>query len=179
MSQKQLVFLDKLHDAALELFRGVKFEKRFEADGYIVCLYASMIELSGGILALVQSDRLSALPPVFRTFLEAYVDLKNIIQYPSYIKNCYARHHENWIKVFKNSRDPNPYLAGICGHEASGVALKRHETELQRLKDEGFPPLKIVTRFEMADMAVIDQSTFLKATALTTACRRLSAAMLS
>ena len=41
------------------------FDKRFEADGYIVCLYASMIELCGGIIALVQSDRLSALPPVF------------------------------------------------------------------------------------------------------------------
>src|SRR5262249_3519699 len=134
---------------------------RLEADGYIVCLYASLIELCGGIIALVQSDRLSALPPVFRTFLEAYVDLKNVIQTPTYIKNCYAKHHAAWIKVLNNSQDPNPYLEGIRDHEDWKLALERHETELQRLTDEGFPPLKIVTRFEMADMSDVYRSVYL------------------
>src|SRR5207342_3390439 len=60
---------------------------------------------------------------------------------------------ENWIKVLKRSQDPNPYLAGIHDHADRDTVLQRHEAELQRLKEEGFPPLKIVTRFERAGMA--------------------------
>jgi hypothetical protein len=89
---------------------------------------------------------------VFRTFLEAYVDFKNMMENPAYIRNCYARHHDDWIKVLRNSNDPNPYLAGIRDHADYDAALQRHEKELQTLKDEGFQPLKIVNRFEKAGM---------------------------
>ena len=153
MSKELLVFVNKLHDHSLELLRGLTFDKRFEADGLIVCLYASMIELTGGTVVLAGQDRWSALSAVFRTFLEAYVDFRNVLADPTYIKNCYARRHETWIKVLRQGEEPNPYLAGVHGHADRPAALQRHETELQRLKDEGFPPLKIITRFERAGMA--------------------------
>jgi hypothetical protein len=153
MSKELLIFVNKLHDHSLELLRGVTFDKRLEADGYIVCLYASMVELCGGIVTLVERDKRTALSAVFRTFLEAYVDLRNILEDPAYIKNCYALHHKNWIRALRNSEDPNPYLAGIRDHADYDAVLQRHESELQRLKDEGFPPMKIVTRFEKVGMA--------------------------
>jgi lipopolysaccharide biosynthesis protein len=33
----------------MELLCGVRFDKRPSRDGYVVCLYESMIELCGGI----------------------------------------------------------------------------------------------------------------------------------
>jgi hypothetical protein len=152
MSEPLLAFVKKLHDHSLELLRNVTFDKRLEADGYVVCLYASMIELGGGIVTLIERDRRTALSAVFRTFLEAYVDFKNVLEDPTYIKNCYARHHADWLRVLKHSRNPNPYLAGIGAHADRDAVLKRHDTELQRLKKEGFAPLKIVERFERAGM---------------------------
>jgi hypothetical protein len=152
MSKKLLVFLNKLHDQSLELLRDLTFDKRLEADGYVVCLYASMIELAGGIVVLVEKDRWTALSTVFRTFLEAYVDFRNILADPTYIKNCYARHHEGWIKVLRDDAEPNPYLKAIHGHADRDAALQRHKSELERLRKEGFPPLNIFARFERAGM---------------------------
>jgi Family of unknown function (DUF5677) len=87
------------------------------------------------------------------SFLEAYVEFRNISDDASYLKNCYARHHENWIKVLRQSEEPNPYLVGIHNHVERDAALARHENELNRLKQEGFAPLNISTRFERAGMA--------------------------
>jgi hypothetical protein len=43
MSKELLAFLDKLHDHSITLLQGVKFDKQLEEDGYIICLYASMV----------------------------------------------------------------------------------------------------------------------------------------
>src|SRR6476646_6194877 len=154
MSKELLGFLSKLHDQSIKLLRELRFNKQLHADGYIVCLYASMIELCGGIITLVESGRQSSLSSVVRTFLEAYVDFENLRENPNYIFNCYARHHENWIKVLSDAQQSNPYLAGIHRHEfRERAALKRHQSELQRLKKEGFAPLQIATRFGRAGMA--------------------------
>jgi hypothetical protein len=47
------------------------FDKQLERDGLLVGTYASLIELTGGILVLVHYDRYSAVSAVFRAFLEA------------------------------------------------------------------------------------------------------------
>ena len=100
--------MSKLHDRSLTLLEDVTFDKRLERDGLTMCLYASMIELTGGIIVLVERDRRTALSAVFRTFLEAYVEFKNISDDASYLKNCCARHHKNWIKVLRQSEEPSP-----------------------------------------------------------------------
>jgi len=60
MSNELLAFVNKLHDHSRALLEGVTFAKQFERDGYIVSLYASMIELTGGIIVLVERDRYAA-----------------------------------------------------------------------------------------------------------------------
>src|SRR3990170_4904677 len=71
-------FLNSLPDESIEVLRDLKFNKRLERDGLLVGTYASLIELTGGILVLVHYDRYSAISPVFRAFLETYVDFKNL-----------------------------------------------------------------------------------------------------
>lgn len=151
MSKELLLFLDKLHDQAIELLRSVHFDKRPHRDGYVVCLYASMIELCGGIVVLISRDRKTSVSPVFRTLLEASVDFKNALQDSTYVKHAYAQHHKDWIKVL--SEQPNPFLAGILGHDSRDAALERHKEDIQKLKDQGIKPLKIVEKFDRAEMA--------------------------
>ncbi len=153
MSKELLAFVDKLHDRSMALLEGVTFDKRLEEDGYIVCLYASMIELVGGIVVLVKENRHTSVSPAFRTFLEAYVDFKNMLDDANYLLNCYARHHEGWLKIHKESEKPNPYLAEIREHEDRDAAIERHETELKSLLERGYTPLNVFTRFERAGMA--------------------------
>jgi len=71
LSKQLFVFLQGLHDESIELLGDLKFDKRLERDGLLVGIYASMIELTGGVLLLVQGNRYGAVSAVFRTFLEA------------------------------------------------------------------------------------------------------------
>jgi hypothetical protein len=48
---------------------------------------------------------------------------------------------------------PNPFLASIIAHEEKGASLKRHQHELQTLKDNGIGPLKVEEKFDKAEMA--------------------------
>lgn len=149
-SHELLVFFDKLHDQSLEFLRDVRFEKQPQQDCYIVCIYASMIELCGGILVLVRGNRRISVSPVFRTLLEAYADFKNMLQDPAYVNYCYARHHQDWINILESNQRPNPFLVEIHGHKDRDAALERYKNELQRLAEEGVHPLRVSERFEMA-----------------------------
>jgi Family of unknown function (DUF5677) len=152
MSREAFDFLQKLHNRSIELLHGLVFDKRPKRDGYVVCLYASMIELCGGILVLVERDRKTAVSPVFRTLMEAYVDFSNVLKDPTYVEQSFARHHKDWIKVLSHG-EKNPFLAGIQGHEERKEALERHERELEEMKKKGINPLKVSERFERVGMA--------------------------
>lgn len=95
---------------------------------------------------------MTSLSPVFRTLLEAYVDLKNVSADRSYVNHCFARHHKDWIRVLKHDQKPNPFLASIHGHDQRDELLAREESELQKLKEKGFLPLTVEERFEKAKM---------------------------
>jgi hypothetical protein len=152
MSQELLTFLNKLHDQSLELAGNLTFDKSFEKDGMIVCLYGSLVELCGGLIVLIEKDRKSSVSCVFRTFLEAYVDFKNVLEDADYVKHCMAKHHQHWLRILKNSDDPNPYLDQIKNHPEFDATIKRHESSLKKLKDEGFKPLQVLSRFQKAGM---------------------------
>jgi hypothetical protein len=151
MSLELLGYLNKLHDQAIEFLRDVRFDKQPQRDGYVVCLYASMIELAGGIVVLVSRDRKTSVSPVCRTLLEAYVDFKNAIKSSTYIRHAYAQHDKDWIKVL--SERPNPFLAAVLDDEERGAALERHKRDLAKLKGQGIKPLKVAEKFDRAEMA--------------------------
>jgi hypothetical protein len=151
--EERLQFLGQVHDQSLELLRGVSFDKHPRRDGYLVCLYASMIELAGGIVLLVHNDRKTAMSPVFRTFVEAYVDLKNVAEDRIFVEHSFARHHKDWIKILGANGESNRFLGEVNAHEKRQEALKRHERELEKLRDQGVHPLKVAERFARAGMS--------------------------
>lgn len=151
--EQRFAFLAKLHEQVIELLRDVNFDKNPHRDGYLVCLYASLIELCGGVVTLIKNDRRTSVSPVFRTFLEAYVDFKNAAADRSYVKHSHARHHRDWIRVLNPKRSDNPFLADILSHEQRDASLKKHETELKKLEEQGIRPLRVDQRFERAGMA--------------------------
>lgn len=147
-----LNFTRKLHDECVKNIKEVKFNKSLKKDGYVVCLYASLIEYAGAYLTLVEVGRRTGSSSIFRSFLEAYVDLINLDKDPSYIDNCFASYHNHWVNVLKASDEANPYLSKISSHEGKAEALKRHLSELERLNKLGKRRLSAEARFERAGM---------------------------
>ncbi|MBK5198713.1 MAG: hypothetical protein JJE37_10615 [Methyloceanibacter sp.] len=152
MSKELLTFIKKLHDQSIELLRGVTFNAGPQSDRLILGTYASMIEFCGATLILVNGNGYIAVPLVFRSLLETYVNFTNAIADLNYAKHYDASHHKHWIKVLKETDEPNPLLAGIHGHAERANALKRHQDEFAKLKQAGVEPLDIRSRFERAGM---------------------------
>ena len=147
-----LEFVKALHDEALELARHAKFNKSFRADGVVVCLYATLIEHTGSMLALSERRLRTGMSSVFRSFLEAYVDFTNLNHDASYAKHINAKHHKEWVKVLRASKKPNPYLKSIGEFEGRDETLRQDEADLAQLQKEGFAPLSAYDRFCKAKM---------------------------
>ncbi|GAI18121.1 unnamed protein product, partial [marine sediment metagenome] len=81
----------------------------------MVCLYGTLIELVGSLIVLIESKRKRGVPVIFRSLLEAYIDLINLNEKAEYGYNMDASNHEQWIKVLKEAKyEPNnQYLKDI------------------------------------------------------------------
>jgi hypothetical protein len=150
---KILEALQSFHDRLLGLAAHFSFDKRNPVDLHRVALYGSMLELTGAICALLKTDARIGIPSLFRSFLEARVELTNLMADPGYIENMRASHIEQWLKVLKEAKTKkNPYLTSIAKLPDLDDQIAKEKAELQRLKNAGRPPLDVFQRFERAKM---------------------------
>ena len=79
--------LEDFHDRLLALAGALTFDKRNTVDLHRLALYGSMLELTRGICTLLKFDARLGAPSLFRSFLEAAVELTNLLQDPGYVDN--------------------------------------------------------------------------------------------
>ncbi|HEV2900820.1 MAG TPA: DUF5677 domain-containing protein [Pseudaminobacter sp.] len=109
-----LEFLKKLHNEAMRLLSQVKFDKRVEQDRLVVSLYMSMMEQAGSIILLVDRLKEAGVSAIFRSMLEAYVDLKNLTNDAGYVDHLNAKYYGEWLKLMRAGRNSdNAFLAGL------------------------------------------------------------------
>ena len=147
-----LEFTSRLHDRAVALAPLLKFNKSFDKDGLPVCLYATLIELTGGVVVLVEAERKAAASTVFRSFLEAYVELANYLSDPEYRNFGWATYYDKWLRIFKASVNANPYLALVAERVNENDLVKNYRAHLDTLAKRGYAPLTVFQRFQKAKM---------------------------
>jgi hypothetical protein len=146
-------FVKHLHDECIRLSEGFVFDKKHPRHLNLVALYGTMIELTGSLVTVIQRKHRTGVPPIFRSILEAYVELKNLHEKAEYGYHMDASYHEQWIKILKEARNkPNPYLKAISEIGDLGNQIQEHEKVLADLKKRGYTPLKVFQRFERAGM---------------------------
>src|SRR5665648_202597 len=92
-------FLKYLHKECIRLSEPISFDKKHPRHLYLVCLYGTLIELVGSLIMLIEGKHKRGVPVIFRSFLDAYVDLKNLYEKAEYGYNMDASNHEQWIKA--------------------------------------------------------------------------------
>lgn len=138
---------------ALEYTKYLKFDKTHNWHRNLIALYGVIIEYSDSLVHLVAKDKTITIPIIFRSLLEAYVDFKNLAEDPSYVNHMEASYSSEWIRVLKNAEGgKNPYLAAIGDDEKLMAQVQHHEENLARLKEDGYPPLSQISKFEKAGM---------------------------
>jgi hypothetical protein len=145
--------LEDFHDRLLALAGALTFDKRNLVDLHRLALYGSMLELTRGICTLLKFDARLGAPSLFRSFLEAAVELTNLLQDPGYVEHMDASHKDQWLKVLREAQSgKNPYLESIAKIPELDAQIKKETAELKVLVDKSRGPLNVFERFQMANM---------------------------
>ena len=146
-------FVKRLHDECIRHSEHIIFAKKHPRHLYLVALYGTLIEMASSLTTLIERGHRTGVPPIFRSFLEAYVELKNLHEKAEYGYHMDASHHDQWIKVLKEAKNNrNPYLKSISEIDNLDEQIQRYEQELTELKTKGYNPLNVFQRFERAVM---------------------------
>ena len=145
--------LKAFHDRLLQLASALRFNKGDPADLHRVALYGTLVELTSCMIHLIEQRGRTGVPSLFRAFLEAAVELRNLMKDAGYIDHMMASHVDQWLRVLQEAKKgTNPYLASIAASQDLDKQIMDHEKQLAELKARGKQPLQVFDRFERANM---------------------------
>lgn len=150
---KLFSFLKELHDKAFKDSNWLIYDKKHSPHRDLVSLYGSLIELTDGMVILIEAKAKTGIPSLFRTFLETYVELRNLVEDPKYDYFMEASYYEQWLKVLRESKKgENPYLAGIEKLSNLADLISHTKRKFETLKKRGYSPLTVFEKFKRAGM---------------------------
>lgn len=145
--------LEDFHDRLLVLAAALRFDKHDSVDLHRIALYGSVLELTRGICTLLKFDARLGTPSLFRSLLEAAVELTNLLKDRNYLDHMNASHKEQWLKVLREAQaGKNPYLASIAGLPELSTQIDKETAELDALRKKNRGPLNVFQRFSRAQM---------------------------
>jgi len=145
--------LKAFHDRLLSLAGTLRFNKRNPVDLHRVALYGTLLELTGCMIHLLEQKGCTGVPSLFRAFLEAAVELRNLTTDAGYIDHMTASHVEQWLKVLKEAKKgTNDYLKSIAASPDLDAQIAAQEKQKSELEARGKRPLKVFERFQRANM---------------------------
>lgn len=138
---------------ALTYTKYLKFDKEHPWHRNLIALYCSLVEYSDSLIHLVKYQKGISVPVVFRGFLEAYVDFKNLAEDRMYGNHMEASYFKEWLKVIEEaSQKQNAYLASIAEDSDLEVKIQENRNKLAELQSKGFGALNQFEKFEKAGM---------------------------
>lgn len=127
-----------------------RFSDKNEQQVYSVGTYCSIIELAQTFMTLIDTKNFTGSLSVYRTFLENYVDLKNLNAHSFYKAELAFQNLASLKKSLEEARKGNIYLNSIAKHAEE--KLPRLLTEIKQLQTIADRPLSISKKFQLADM---------------------------
>lgn len=131
---------------------SIEFNKGDTQQLVVTALYASILELAGDALILIQQARYSGTPILVRSMLEAHVHMRALVRTSDHYSRMLATfiHEEermcsNALKLNQGLRTTHEIIKQL--ETKQGKLL----TEKKRLKAKGFSPIKIRDAFEFAE----------------------------
>ena len=125
---------------------------RHNSDLNVVALYASLIEYLTAAYVLTQKRLDSGANSIFRSFLEAYVDIKNQCEDEEYREQVIYEYHLSWLKTLKAAEDKNPYLFDLADAPDLADRMQIHRTYIEKAEAAGLRKMQIRAKFEKAGM---------------------------
>lgn len=144
--------LDKAHSECLEQLKHLRFVADAHNQLIAAALYCSLIEYVGTMLLLAREQKRTGFSSVFRSFLEGYADLTNMLKNDHFYFRKRAAFHRRYKKFLRNVSADNPYLKSIAEVDNLEEQLKRHCEGFTELKTQGHHSIDVKDSFYKADM---------------------------
>ena len=145
--------LEALLSKTTDLSGRVIFYKEVPQHSYLMSMHCTIIELSSCCIELLKIGQSTAVPVIARSVLEAYADLKCLIQDDNHWRFMHAGHLKDKAKLTTEAGSGNPLLADLSQHIDIKRELLAVQEELKSLKTEGIEPIKHISdRFKKAGM---------------------------
>jgi len=143
--------LIELHYMCLDLSKKITFKKN-KLNFTLLAIYGSLIELTGCIITLSETHRIG-IPIIFRSVLEAFVDLSNLIKDENYGYYLAFNDNEQWLKMLHEAKKgSNPYFKYYTKIPNMDEVVKEYERNYKNLRKDGYNKLTIKQKFEKADL---------------------------
>ena len=155
-----LEFARRIHDLSVKELPTVKFDGSQEYDRLVVMLYTTSIEQLGSVLTLFTNDVSAGANTLFRSYLEAFVDLQNLLTDPSYVDVCNYSYSQQWMTVFREADEDNPFLAGLTDNENYREIVSQHKKQIADLESKGITHMTVLDRFKKAEMKDVYRSVY-------------------
>ena len=151
--EKVFDFLIRSHNALQPLSERLSFDKGYPLHRNLIALNGSIIELTGAVIVLVDHRRITGVPVLLRSILEAYVDLHNLIETPTYGYVLELGHIKEWLKILQEARaGKNEYLAAIAEAPDLDDRIAEWTKRKDVLENKGHRSLRIEQKFHRAGM---------------------------
>ena len=151
--KKIFQFLKEAYNNSYEYIKCLKFDKKHGLHLNIISLYGSIIELTSNCIILYDNGHFTSIPIIVRSILEAYVDLINLIKYPTYGYSMDLEYYYQWISLIEEAlKKENPYLNLMAKSYLTNKALEKFKAEKKKLECKGYRKLHVSERFEKAEM---------------------------
>jgi len=148
-----LADLREHYDFTVEHLQLLKFDRKCMADRNTIAMYISVIELADAVHILCKNNSITGLGPVFRTLLEAFVELINVTDDESYVYRMEAADAEGWLKLLNEAaKGTNEYVASISKDSNFEKERQGYQDRIKELQDQKLGALSIADRFIRAGM---------------------------
>jgi hypothetical protein len=129
-----------------------QFESRNKLAAYSMGIYCTLIELSDSFYALIVNESYTGSLSIYRSFIENFVDLKNLSLNELYVNQLDHGSYTQQQRIFTSAKNDNPYLKSIADN--ADDKLSEIKMAIIRLKnDKGFKLCSsIKDKFFLADM---------------------------
>lgn len=151
--EQVLNFLKRAHDELQPLSTRIDFSKDHPLHRHIVALYGSIVELTGSLILLTDHRLISGVPVLLRSVLEAYVDLYNLSENPTYAFSLQLSYLKEWLNILHEaSSGKNEYLTTISKAPDLAATISAWQQKKRGLKDKGYKSLNVENKFQRAGM---------------------------
>src|SRR5690554_874514 len=131
-----------------QAIKGIRFTDRREQ---LICgLFSRVDGLSQETIRLLRGGASLGCPPLMRSALESYIDLKCMKKSERYIYEFEALHVDNEIKYYKSYSEDNVYFRDTSKEEADRKVEELRELKMTLLEGRK-ETMKLKGRFELAE----------------------------